>query len=253
MQSTREIVLAKSRIITAPEFRTVTLLPLNIERHFGPIKISVRDHISFKDKEPVAFWRGVTTGESDCWLKGTKRQNVPGCPRWNLITRWANSSSPVVDVGLSSIVQDSEDKYIEKNYSPYLKTALGIQEMLKFRYLISVEGNDCASNLKWAMASRSVVMMPHPLRETFFGEGLLKPYIHYIPIRSDTEDLESKIRFCEANLDFCESVAKNARQYTLQFHKNSKSILKMAVPILQKHLDEVQKLIHQEKYENTTK
>jgi len=44
----------------------VTLIPLNTRRHFGAILqelITNGDPIPYKDKLPVAFWRGTTTGE----------------------------------------------------------------------------------------------------------------------------------------------------------------------------------------------
>jgi hypothetical protein len=67
-------------------------------------------------------------------------------------------------------------------------------KMFDYRYIISVEGNDVSTNLKWAMASGSVVIMPTPRVETFFREGVLQPYVHYLPIAGDAHDLEIKIK-----------------------------------------------------------
>ena len=40
--------------------------------------------------------------------------------------------------------------------------------------------------------------------ETFFGESMLKPYVHYVPLLEDLKDLE-KVLWCEAHLDKCEA------------------------------------------------
>jgi hypothetical protein len=102
-----------------------------------------------------------------------------------------------------------------------------------------VEGNDVATNLKWALASNSVVLMPPPRVETFFGEGLLRPYVHYIPLRPDTSDLEDKVRYCEAHLSQCEAVAREGRRYVTRY-KDLNSVVSDGVLVLRRHVDILQ-------------
>ena len=235
------LVLSKARLITAPNFRTVTLLPLNINRHFKDLKYGLNDKILFENKKPIAVWRGVTTGENHCWVNNLKYEKLTNeylieCPRSNLATLWSNSSSKSVDVGITKIVQYTN--FDPDSYSYLLKNYIPIKDMLKYRYIISVEGNDVATNLKWALASNSVVLMPKPRIETFFGEGRLEPYVHYIPLRSDTKDLIEKIEFCEERISFCKNVSKNGRNYALKY-KNLANIYEMGLPILEKHLHAV--------------
>jgi hypothetical protein len=110
-----------------------------------------------------------------------------------------------------------------------------MSELLGFRYLVSVEGNDVATNLKWALASNSVVLMPPPRVETFFGEGLLRPYVHYIPLRLDTSDLEDKVRYCEAHLSQCEAVAREGRRYAARY-RNLEDVYEVGSHVLLAHL-----------------
>lgn len=42
------------------------------------------------------------------------------------------------------------------------KPSVVVDAMLRYQYLISAEGYDVASNLKWALWSRSAVIMPPP-------------------------------------------------------------------------------------------
>ena len=58
-----------------------------------------------------------------------------------------------------------------------------------------MEGNDVASNLKWVMSSNSIAVMPKPKYETWFMEGLLIPDQHYILIKDDYSDLETRLKF----------------------------------------------------------
>ena len=93
--------------------------------------------------------------------------------------------------------------------------------MLNRKYLLSVEGNDVASNLKWMLASNSVVLMQPPVMETWAMEGMLLPYIHYVPLSEDFEDLKSKVLWCNLNSKVCELISKNATEFMRQFNNKS--------------------------------
>lgn len=233
------ILLSKVRVITGSDDRGVTLLPLNVDRHFGLISLALGDNTSYFDKKPIAVWRGSTTGPVNCWQRGLNLTNSSDCSRWNLVVRWANSPSPTINIGISEIVQ--QYNYENSIYASCMKSTLTINDLLRYRYIVSVEGNDVATNLKWALASNSVVFMPNPTIESFFGEGRLKPYVHYIPILPDTSDLEEKVKFCEARKGLCHSISINARKYAKQF-SNISEIYKMSTPVLETHLNAVRNL-----------
>ena len=63
---------------------------------------------------------------------------------------------------------------------------------LNYKFILCLEGNDVASNLKWVMSSNSIAVMPKPKYETWFMEGKLKGNVHYIEIKDDYSDLEEK-------------------------------------------------------------
>lgn len=58
-----------------------------------------------------------------------------------------------------------------------------IREHLDYKFIMAIEGNDVASNLKWVMSSNSLAVMPRPTCETWFMEGTLIPDYHYIEVR----------------------------------------------------------------------
>ena len=85
-----------------------------------------------------------------------------------------------------------------------------------YRYLISVEGNDVATGLKWMLYSNSVVFMPPPTLETKFREGSLVPWLHYIPLAEDFTDLIKKIEFCDNRIFICQKVSEMATEFAKQ-------------------------------------
>ena len=84
------------------------------------------------------------------------------------------------------------------------------------RYLISVEGNDVATGLKWMLYSNSVVFMPPPTKETRFREGSLVPWLHYVPLAEDFTDLIEKIQFCDNYVFICQKVAEMSTEFARQ-------------------------------------
>jgi len=70
-----------------------------------------------------------------------------------------------------------------------------IDEQLEYKFILSLEGNDVATNLKWIMSSNSLAFMPRPKYETWFMEGNLVPNHHYILIKDDYSDLEERLKY----------------------------------------------------------
>ena len=48
-------------------------------------------------------------------------------------------------------------------------------------------------------------------------EDHLEPFVHFVPLNDNFDDLEEKYQWCLDNLDKCEKISKNAREYILQF------------------------------------
>ena len=217
VHSPRQVfTVAKSRSIESAENRTVTLLPLNVGRHFKHVPMALRDRLSYDEKFPVAIWRGSTTGA--CWeLPASVKVDMTRkeCARRNLVAAWSGKQSRNIDVGLTKLVQLSRE--MENKYTLLMKKEISVQNMLRYRYIISVEGNDVATNLKWALASNSVVFMPPPTRESIILESNLRPWIHYVPLLHDFTDLTMKIKYCDDNPLICQNISLSATKFMLPF------------------------------------
>tara|TARA_R110001592_G_scaffold71194_3_gene217850 strand:+ start:35 stop:1054 length:1020 start_codon:yes stop_codon:yes gene_type:complete len=172
----------------------------------------------FKSKKSSVVFRGAITPYSPklIWLINGLRGYKPRgkARRLDLIKKYINN--PRYNIAGSICHDDSN--YNIPNADQYIKNHMTIKEMLTYRYVISVEGNDVASNLKWLMLSNSVVMMPTPTTVTWFMEDHLKPYVHYIPLKSNFSDLNKQFEWCEKNIDKCEQIAREATIYAMKFY-----------------------------------
>jgi hypothetical protein len=113
---------------------------------------------------------------------------------------------------------------------------LTIDEQLEYKFILCLEGNDVASNLKWVMSSNSLAVMPKPKFETWFMEGLLIPDYHYVLINDDYSDLESKLKYYINNRDEALTIIKNANDYVAQF-KNEQLEDLISLTVLNKYFE----------------
>lgn len=121
-------------------------------------------------------------------------------------------------------------------YSGWQRPRMTIDEHLKYKFILCLEGNDVATNLKWVMSSNSIAVMPKPKYETWFMEGTLIPDYHYIQIKDDYSDVEEKLGYYIKNPEKAEEIIENAHRYVSQF-KNRKQEDIISMLVLQKYFE----------------
>lgn len=105
-----------------------------------------------------------------------------------------------------------------------------IREHFDYKFIMALEGNDVASNLKWVMSSNSIAVMTRPTCETWFMEGKLIPDYHYIQINDDMSDLEEKLTYYINHPDKAEEIIAHAHEYVAQFFdKKREKIISLLV------------------------
>lgn len=109
-----------------------------------------------------------------------------------------------------------------------------LYDHLSYRYIMSLEGNDVASNLKWVMSSNSVAVMPRPKFETWYMEGKLIPNYHYIEIADDYHDLTERIHYYEQHPEEIKGIVKHAHEWVRQFRNERREQL-ISMRVLQKY------------------
>jgi hypothetical protein len=175
----------KSRPIEGNNENSI-LLKLNARRHF----YFVKDTLAFTDKKGQAIFRGACH-------RPHRQQFVGAC-----------HGLPDTNIG------DIRPSEIGK---PTYKSPISIKEHLRYKFVISVEGNDVATNLKWIMSSNSLCFMTKPKYETWFMEGRLLPDHHYVLLRDDYADLNEKIDYYNQNPDKALQIIANAQRWVEQF------------------------------------
>ena len=113
---------------------------------------------------------------------------------------------------------------------------LTIDQQLAYKFILCLEGNDVASNLKWVMSSQSIAVMPKPKFETWFMEGTLVADVHYIIIKDDYSDLEQRLTYFIENQDKALQIIKNATAYVQQF-KDKKTEALISLLTLKKYFE----------------
>jgi len=72
-------------------------------------------------------------------------------------------------------------------------------QILKYKYILSIEGNDISSGLKWMLFSNSVVFLPPLTYESWAMESLLRQFVHYIPVHANMTNLEDMVQWAESH------------------------------------------------------
>jgi hypothetical protein len=118
----------------------------------------------------------------------------------------------------------------------WLVERMTYKEQLQYKFILCLEGNDVASNLKWVMSSNSIAVMPKPKYETWFMEGLLIEDQHYIVIKDDYSDLETKLKFFLDHPQKAKLIVENANKYANQFKDQKKEDL-LSFMVLNKYFN----------------
>ena len=186
------------------------LLNLNTPRHWQGLEDVKKYDIPFDKKNNKIIWRGASTGNK----------------RVKFVEKYQNHQNQNIDIKFSNLCQN----VINNNY---ILSKLSITEQLQSKFLISIEGNDVATNLKWMLYSNSVVIMPKPTICSWIMEDKLISGTHYIEIKSDYSDLEEKYEWCLNNLEECKKVAEAGKKYIDLFlnQENEKKITNKIIEI----------------------
>ena len=116
----------------------------------------------------------------------------------------------------------------------WLKPRISMLDHLDYKFILSLEGNDVATNLKWIMSSNSIAVMPKPKYETWFMEGTLIPDYHYIQIKDDYSDLTERLQYFIDRPEDAQAIIHHANEYIRQFMNSEREDL-ISLLVLQKY------------------
>lgn len=187
--------VVKSRLLSSDNANSV-ILKLDKLRHF----MFVQDAIPFREKKDMAVFRGKIRSS-------------------RVRTKFLKMffGHPMFDCG----VVGKNGGYPEK----WMTSKKTIKEHLQYKFIMALEGNDVASNLKWVMSSNSLAVMTRPTCETWFMEGTLIPDYHYVEVKDDFSDLPDKLQYYIEHPDKAEDILVHAHDFVRQFRDKEREEL----------------------------
>lgn len=197
-------MIAKSRPIHGNNENNI-LLNLDKARHF----ISVKDSLNYSEKKNLMIGRAGVYQEH----------------RIQFYEKYFGN--PLCDLG-----------QVNKNggNADWIKPKISIDKHLKNKFILSLEGNDVATNLKWIMSSNSIAVSPPLKMETWFMEGTLKADEHFICIDEDYKNLEEKLQYFLDHENEAKEIIANAKEFRSQFNnRNIENLTSLLV--LKKYFD----------------
>lgn len=186
-------------IILIPDFHTLNIHPNLIKQvERGNIKYS------WEVKENKAFWIGATTGGY------YNLENYNNYPRIKLV-KLSFEHPDLINARLHFLTQ--MDETLKPNLINYLSPEVSIEEHMKYKYQIAVDGNGTSyPRTHWQQFGSSVILKQDSDSIQWYYD-CLKPYKHYIPFKNDCSDLIEKIIWCKNNDSEVRKIANNANMF----------------------------------------
>lgn len=178
--------------------------------------------VKWKTRKPTAIFRGTSTG---CGV--TIDTNM------RLKAAYISSVTPVTDEGLlldagitkwqlrprklkgEKYLQTIDVPFVNKN-GINLVPFMSLAEQATYKYLIHLDGHVSAFRLSLELSMGCCILIADSKYRLWF-RNMLKPMVHYIPIKSDLSDLVDKIKWCRNNDKKCKEISKNAKEFYLKY------------------------------------
>jgi hypothetical protein len=191
-------------------------------------KVASADEYSFSEKSDSIAWRGNLTGRALPELGDGETGNEHAVdlahrlngsddegtlaslltvPRFRVLSRLIERPDADVGLVLGRKFESPLPEVLERLQRPRMTYG----DLYKHRYLLSLSGNDSASNFLMAAHSNSVVLREEDGWESFY-DGLFAPWEHYIPIGRGGDDLDTQLEWARAHPNECQEMARRAKR-----------------------------------------
>ena len=187
---------------------------LESSRHFGPMMKATKLDTQWEKKKNRAFWAGDMTGHMAGDTDLTKCLSNQRC---RFVLEHADSN--LIDCGLTRHRLNSN----MVNGTNILTKPVDIKFIQSYKVIVSLEGNDVASGLKWSLVSESVVLMPPPTQTSWAMEEMLEPWIHYVPMYENGSNAEDMVQWVLSHDQKARQIAERGKlfMYDLVYHPDA--------------------------------
>ena len=102
--------------------------------------------------------------------------------------------SPELDIGVSEV------RVLDMSYYQNIGISRVVRgSHARYKVIIVLQGNDALSGLKWALYSRSLVLISPQTMTSYLMEKLLKTWGHYIPLNPDISNVREMMKWVHEN------------------------------------------------------
>jgi len=187
-------------------------------RHFSYRKRSYNDicctNLSspWKSKAGIAFWRGMTSG----WHYNYEGWDLK--PRSRLVL-FSKEYPELVDAAFTDPYSLSQDiKRLMETYDLF-KQWTYLTAFVKYKYLVSIDGNTFASNFWWGLLANCAVLKSNSDYVEWFYKGVV-PYVHYVPFEPDLSDFKEKVLWLKNHDREAEKIAAQGENFAREHLSN---------------------------------
>jgi hypothetical protein len=180
--------------------------------------ISDNDRVYWNNKKETAIFRGSATGSVE--FKNNQRLQIT-----KLDYEWQITKPGLLDAGIVSWnARDKIDSNLTITYIKpsimhdidiFLKPRIPMNKQLSYKYIINIDGHSATNRFSYLLQSGCLILNVesyYVIGNQRWYDHLIKPYVHYIPIKYDLSDLEEKIIWCRNNDIKCIQIVKNANE-----------------------------------------
>ena len=217
---------------------------LQSKKHFPSNIRTYSDNFSnilWTDKKEKAVFRGQSSGINTSIQK-------------NIRLKLCCISHPLLDVGITKLNKRVRFNIHESNHLQYInkddiiiKSFLSSFDQAHYKYIINVDGHTISYRLGRELQYGSVVLWARSKYELWYTP-LLKPYVHYVPIKEDLTDLIDQIKWCKNNDEKCKTIALNGLHF-YHTHLTQKKLLQF----LQQTLSNLSKWVGSYSHRDTSR
>lgn len=171
---------------------------------------------NFSSKKPIALFRGASTGEGTdidtnmrlkvAYLSSLGQLDTDGIPLIDAgITKWNTRIRK--QFGVEHLTT------IDYTKLPFgLVSPLTPEQQSDYKYIINIDGHCSAFRLSLEMGMGCVILLVQSKYKMWFGD-MIKPWIHYVPVKSDLSDLIQQIKWCKRHDQECNKIVQNCLDF----------------------------------------
>lgn len=186
-------------VVLIPDFYFMSLYPYYVQK----VK-KANTLYNWQDKKNKAFWIGATTGGH------YNLENYNNYPRTKLV-KLSFEYPDLIYARFHLLTQ--MDETLKPNLIKYLSPKVSIEEHMKYKYQITVDGNGTSyPRIYWQLFGNSVILKQESEYIQWYSDAL-EDKKHYILFKNDLSDLLDKISWCEHNDDFIKGVITQANNF----------------------------------------